>query len=144
MGVVEFLLAAAEFLLALVKSQFALLEFVLHLQDALVALLNLLFEFRLLVEELFFYFKEFLFLDNVGLACGVVDHAVVLLFQHVAEKAVTDAAAYDQTDEDEYSFVHCFVMNVCWLIGALPGGHCVSQRVCLRFGNTKHGSRGFA
>lgn len=59
MRVVELLLAASQFLLALVQSDFALLEFVLNLQYALVALLHLLFKFSLFVEEVFFYFEEF-------------------------------------------------------------------------------------
>ena len=89
LGVVEFLLAASEFFLALSERHFALLQFVLHLENALVALLHFLFEFSFLVEELFLYFEEFLLLDDFCLLVGVVDHPEVFLLQCVTEEGIS-------------------------------------------------------
>ena len=100
---VEFGLASCEFIVALVEADFALFEFVFSLLNALVALAYFFFEFGLFVEKLFFYFQEFFLLDNLRLAVGFVEDAVVRFLQDISEKGVsahcTDHEAGQNADQ---------------------------------------------
>ena len=80
--------------------------------DALVALLHLLFEFSLLVQELLLYFQEFLFFDDICLLVGCVNHPKVFLFQDIPEKAVSSACPDQQAYDNEYCLKHCFCMDL--------------------------------
>ena len=86
--------------MALVEADFALFEFIFSLLDALVALSYLLFEFGLLVEKFFFYFEEFLLLDNLRLAVSFVEDAVVRFLQDISEKGVSAYCADHEAGQD--------------------------------------------
>ena len=94
-GSVEFLLAAGEVFLLLVEADFALLEFVFSLLELLLACADFVFEFCLLVEELFLHFEQFALFDDFGFFACALKHKVVLLCQDVAEYGKSDAAAYE-------------------------------------------------
>ena len=89
--------------MALVEADFALFEFVFKLLNELVALAYFFFEFGLFVEILFFYFQEFFLLDNLRLAVGFVEDAVLRFLQDISEKGVsahcTDHEAGQNADQ---------------------------------------------
>ena len=69
---VGFLLASGQFILLLVKLQLTLLDTVLRLLNLLVVLTHFLLEFCTLAQELLFYLKQFLLLDNLCLFLGIL------------------------------------------------------------------------
>ena len=71
--------------LTLVQAQFALFQAVFVLLYLLVALLHFLFQFRLLVQELFFHFEQFFLFDDFGFFARFFDNLPIFTRCHIAE-----------------------------------------------------------
>ena len=109
---VGFLLLALQFFLSLVQHQFALFQFVFGLLDFLVTGGHFLFQVGFLVEELFLYFEQLVFLDHFRFGFRVLQDAVVFRLQAVLEEHVRGGGSDEEAGEGHYYRNYCHFDNL--------------------------------